>query len=231
MDYFVFLGGSCNPTTWRQVKAIPYLEQHGISYFNPQVDDWNEEFAVKENQAKENAKINFFVIENQTNGTMSLVEICYLIGRGKTIIIAMDNEPHSFYEINKAREYIIEIVSKVKRFKTYIYYQNIEDAISISLSTIYRKSKKTNTLFDSGLLKSTEITKDYKNSEDISTDKEELVDLCKLAFYLGQCKRAGVPSEIQKVKLLNNESTELQGKSINYIKDMNRPRHFINSLV
>lgn len=31
----VFLGGSCNPTTWRSDLAIPFLEEKGITYFNP----------------------------------------------------------------------------------------------------------------------------------------------------------------------------------------------------
>ena len=31
----VFLGGSCNPTTWRKHTAIPHLEKNGISYYNP----------------------------------------------------------------------------------------------------------------------------------------------------------------------------------------------------
>lgn len=31
----VFLGGSCNPTTWRKDIAIPELEKRHISYFNP----------------------------------------------------------------------------------------------------------------------------------------------------------------------------------------------------
>lgn len=31
----VFLGGACNPTTWRQDTAIPFLDAVGISYYNP----------------------------------------------------------------------------------------------------------------------------------------------------------------------------------------------------
>lgn len=31
----VFLGGSCNPTTWRADIAIPALTKLGISYYNP----------------------------------------------------------------------------------------------------------------------------------------------------------------------------------------------------
>lgn len=31
----VFLGGSCNPTTWRTEIAIPFLDARGITYYNP----------------------------------------------------------------------------------------------------------------------------------------------------------------------------------------------------
>lgn len=31
----VFLGGSCNPTTWRADVAVPTLEKLGISFYNP----------------------------------------------------------------------------------------------------------------------------------------------------------------------------------------------------
>lgn len=31
----VFLGGSCNPTTWRRDTVIPLLTSLNISYYNP----------------------------------------------------------------------------------------------------------------------------------------------------------------------------------------------------
>lgn len=34
-EHLVFLGGSCNPTTWRQEIVIPYLIRHNIPFFNP----------------------------------------------------------------------------------------------------------------------------------------------------------------------------------------------------
>lgn len=33
--YDVFLGGSCNPTTWRKDLAVPYLQEAGVSFYNP----------------------------------------------------------------------------------------------------------------------------------------------------------------------------------------------------
>ena len=31
----VFLGGSCNPTSWRAEIAIPFLKEQGITFYNP----------------------------------------------------------------------------------------------------------------------------------------------------------------------------------------------------
>jgi hypothetical protein len=33
----VFLGGSCNPTTWRQDIAMPTFDDKEVKYYNPQV--------------------------------------------------------------------------------------------------------------------------------------------------------------------------------------------------
>lgn len=34
-SYDVFLGGSCNPTTWRKDLAVPYLQEAGVTFYNP----------------------------------------------------------------------------------------------------------------------------------------------------------------------------------------------------
>ena len=33
----VFLGGSCNPTTWRVDRALPFFDKADIKCYNPQV--------------------------------------------------------------------------------------------------------------------------------------------------------------------------------------------------
>ena len=48
----VFLGGSCNPTTWRKDIAIPLLEENNVDYYNPQVEDWSPELMTTENYQK-----------------------------------------------------------------------------------------------------------------------------------------------------------------------------------
>lgn len=88
-NFQIFLGGSCNPTTWRQNVAVPYLEANGISYFNPQVDDWTPEVVNSERWAKQNAKILLFVIDKQTRSTVSLVESAFMAGENKNLVLVI----------------------------------------------------------------------------------------------------------------------------------------------
>ncbi|VDI68593.1 uncharacterized protein LOC143063809 isoform X1 [Mytilus galloprovincialis] len=85
----VFLGGSCNPTTWRQELAIPFLKSHGITFYNPQVQNWRPELLELEAQAKENADIMFFVIDKETRGISSMIEVGYLVASMKQVILVL----------------------------------------------------------------------------------------------------------------------------------------------
>lgn len=85
----IFLGGSCNPTTWRQSVAIPYLELNGISYYNPQVDNWTPEVVSIERCAKQNAKVLLFVIDRQTRSTVSLIESAFIAGRSRNLVLVI----------------------------------------------------------------------------------------------------------------------------------------------
>ena len=91
----VFLGGSCNPTTWRTEIAIPMLKTFGITYYNPVSLSFNVNFyhifhfnyffinskflVGDQNQLTnvllfQKAKILFFVIDAQTRGIVSMIE-------------------------------------------------------------------------------------------------------------------------------------------------------------
>ncbi|XP_067120344.1 uncharacterized protein raw [Centruroides vittatus] len=87
--YEVFLGGSCNPTTWRTDIAIPMLKKIGITYYNPQVAHWGPELMEMENQAKQNAEIMFFVIDNQTRSVASMIEAAHIAGTDRKLILVI----------------------------------------------------------------------------------------------------------------------------------------------
>ncbi|KAK6636605.1 hypothetical protein RUM43_010267 [Polyplax serrata] len=90
--YEVFLGGSCNPTTWRTDIAIPELEKMNITYYNPQqVEEWRPELLEVEYQAKENATLMFFVLDNQTRGVSALIEVAHLAGNQRKLILVIQS--------------------------------------------------------------------------------------------------------------------------------------------
>ena len=67
----VFLGGTCNDSTWRE-ELIPKLE---IEYFNPVVDDWTEECYQEELRQRELCDVCLYVITSDMTGVYSIAEV------------------------------------------------------------------------------------------------------------------------------------------------------------
>lgn len=67
----VFLGGTCNGSTWRD-KLISMLK---IDYFNPVVDDWNEEAYQRELKERQECDYVLYVITPKMTGVYSIAEV------------------------------------------------------------------------------------------------------------------------------------------------------------
>ena len=67
----VFLGGTCNGSTWRD-KLISKLT---IDYFNPVVDDWDEEAYQEELRQREICDYVLYVITPKMSGVYSIAEV------------------------------------------------------------------------------------------------------------------------------------------------------------
>ena len=67
----VFLGGTCNGSTWRQ-KLIPMLQ---LDYFNPVVEDWTPECAAEELVQRDICDIRLYVITPRMIGVYSIAEV------------------------------------------------------------------------------------------------------------------------------------------------------------
>jgi hypothetical protein len=85
----VFLGGSCNPTTWRGEVAIPYLNKVQVHFYNPQVAIWRPELIEEENRAKINAGVLLFVIDNQTRSVSALIELAELAAGNRILVCVL----------------------------------------------------------------------------------------------------------------------------------------------
>ena len=67
----VFLGGTCNDSEWRE-DLIRQLE---IDYFNPVVDDWDEEARKREIQERESCDFCLYCITPKMTGVYAIAEV------------------------------------------------------------------------------------------------------------------------------------------------------------
>lgn len=67
----VFLGGTCNESTWR----TSLIEKLKCEYFNPVVDNWTPECQAEEEKQKEECDFNLFVITPKMAGVFSIAEV------------------------------------------------------------------------------------------------------------------------------------------------------------
>jgi len=98
--YDVFLGGSCNPTVWRQETAIPHLKGQGITFYNPQQANWVPEMIELEHQAKVTSQILFYVLNDQTRNIGSMIEVSQYAGSNRRLIVVLNPYPGPDHRIN-----------------------------------------------------------------------------------------------------------------------------------
>jgi len=99
-SYDVFLGGSCNPTVWRQEAAIPHLKAQGITFYNPQQANWVPEMIELEHQAKVTSSILFYVLNTQTRNIGSMIEVSQYAGSNRRLIVVLNQYPGPHHTIN-----------------------------------------------------------------------------------------------------------------------------------
>ena len=68
----VFLGGTCNSSRWRE-KLIELLSKT-VDYYNPVVENWTEEYRLKEIEEREKASVLLYVISPLMTGVYSVAE-------------------------------------------------------------------------------------------------------------------------------------------------------------
>lgn len=86
----VFLGGTCNESRWRQ-ELIPMLTR--VDYFDPVVDDWDEEAQQREIRERENCDWCVYVITPQMLGFYSIAEVVDDVNKRpeRTVFCILDN--------------------------------------------------------------------------------------------------------------------------------------------
>jgi hypothetical protein len=86
----VFLGGTCNESTWRK-KLIPLLQ---IEYFNPVVKDWTPECQAEEIKQRETCDIVLYCITPKMTGVYSIAEVVDDSNKRpeKTVLVVCEND-------------------------------------------------------------------------------------------------------------------------------------------
>lgn len=108
----VFLGGTCNGSTWREV-IIPLLETKNIGYFNPVVSDWTPECQEEEIRQRETCDIVLYCITPKMTGVYSIAEVVDDSNKrpDKTIFVMIDEDNKEVF--TKAQLKSLEQVAKL----------------------------------------------------------------------------------------------------------------------
>jgi len=119
----VFLGGTCNGSTWRD-DLIPALE---IDCFNPVVPDWNEDAYQRELRERENCDYCLYTITPESVATYSVAEVVDDSNKrpSKTILVVLDNYG-AIFTAHQAKA--LSKVGKMVVSNGGQYFTNLQDA-------------------------------------------------------------------------------------------------------
>lgn len=139
------LFGTCGGSTWRS-GIMPLLDQRGISYFNPQVDNWTAECAQIEADHLVNDNIVLFPITDETTGIRSLAEIGFTVFRAQsspdqrfviyimpTVDTTKVTEPMLVKESNRARTLVRAHLTKIN-LPNVMVVDSLESMFDVALS-------------------------------------------------------------------------------------------------
>lgn len=136
----VFLGGTCNPTTWRKDVAIPMLLEKKVTFYNPQVENWHSGLIAIEHVQKENAHVLLFVIDKNTRAQASIVEASYYIGQGRNVVLVIENveantiiQASEVDDLNRGRKYLKDFADR----KCIPTFSTVDESIRYIISTYH----------------------------------------------------------------------------------------------
>ncbi|XP_031333624.1 uncharacterized protein LOC116163689 isoform X4 [Photinus pyralis] len=158
----VFLGGSCNPTTWRIETAIPELQKHGITYYNPQKSIWGPELVAEEHDAKQSASVLLFVLDSQTRSVAGMIEVAYLVASDRCVVVVA--HPYQLGQSIMGEELSYRLTSRE--------YDDLVSGQMTLLSLLRNQGVKVHSNLTSALQKTTSILKySYNLAEEQVTSK------------------------------------------------------------
>lgn len=139
----VFLGGTCNNSTWRD-KLIPLLK---IDYFNPVVDDWTPECQDKEIRQRELCDYCLYTITPKMTGVYSIAEVVDDSNKRpeKTILCVLDEDDENSFSETQIKS-LKQVKEMVKNNEANVF-DSLED-----IASFLNKTNKLNNLLQSFFL-------------------------------------------------------------------------------
>uniref|UniRef100_A0A8D8V1G7 EF-hand domain-containing protein n=1 Tax=Cacopsylla melanoneura TaxID=428564 RepID=A0A8D8V1G7_9HEMI len=185
----IFLGGSCNPTTWRQDEAIPLLNDRGITFYNPQVAHWRHELIEKEHQAKQNASVLFYVIDNKTRNVVGIIEAANFAGSSRKLVLvvnAYNGDGHRINGESISDQELIDLRKSLDLLKELMERQGIPTFENIPIAVKCAEE----------ILHERDVTKCINTQDKILTQEidEELVTLFQETFSAFDTRNSGTIS-------------------------------------
>ena len=142
MNLCVGMFGTCGDSKWREIFIQTYT-QLGISFYNPQRDDWKPECAVEEAEHLASDSIILFPVTSETYGFGSLAETGFSIVQAlknddrRDFIILVDN----FVNIDdgvksvdsvKTRKLVLAHLAKITLANVYLV-DTLDEMLSLSI--------------------------------------------------------------------------------------------------
>lgn len=144
--------GTCGTSTWRKAFIERY-QKEGIEFFNPQVDDWNEAFAVEEARHLAEDAVILFPITSETYACGSLAESGFSIAQAlrlddrRDVIVMIDQKLDENLDDAVARKESLRARSLVKqhlkkqRLQNVYVVDTLEEMLEVSI-TLYKIAKE-----------------------------------------------------------------------------------------
>lgn len=154
MELCIGLFGTCGGSTWRE-PFIQRYQQDGITFFNPQVEEWNDECAANEARHMANDNIILFPVTGETTGVGSLSEVAFAIlgclnrddQRDVVVYIEKDLHPELLTTLDKAHEKdayrprkLVAAHLKEQRFANLYVVDSLEEMLEVSVA-LYRAAE------------------------------------------------------------------------------------------
>ena len=149
MKRMIGLFGTCGSSKWRKGFEKIYTEL-GISFFNPEKENWQPEYAVKEAKHLAEDQVLLFPVTGETYGVGSLCEIGFAVSQAvkddQKYLVVMIEENLAFdlkdevarKESLRARTLVREHLKKLSCKNIYLV-ENLEQMLQISID-IYSKT-------------------------------------------------------------------------------------------